>query len=108
MVTTLCNGLVITGYDSTTFNFINDSAVMVIDLNCGGGPVDCMGIANGPNMPGTPCDDNNPNTINDLWTPACTCVGSLGQNLLTVSGFVSGCTGATPHPSDGLVDLTSA
>ncbi len=96
MVTTLCNGLVITGYDSTTFNFINDSAVMVIDLNCGGGPVDCMGIANGPNMPGTPCDDNNPNTINDLWTPACTCVGSSGQNLLTVSGFVSGCTGATP------------
>lgn len=26
-------------------------------------------------MPGTPCSDNNPNTINDTWTPGCACVG---------------------------------
>ncbi|MCC7502658.1 MAG: hypothetical protein IT229_09025, partial [Flavobacteriales bacterium] len=105
MVTTLCNGSVITGYDSTTFNFINDTAVMVIDLNCGGGPVDCMGIPNGPNMPGTPCDDGNPNTINDIWSPNCVCIGALlPNNQVFVSGSVSPCNGV-PYPVHIITDL---
>ena len=36
---------------------------------------DCNGVLNGPDMPGTPCDDNDPNTINDTWTSNCACVG---------------------------------
>jgi hypothetical protein len=80
LVSTLCNGQVVTASDSTTFNFLNDSAVMVIDLNCTGGLPDCTGITNGPNLPGTPCNDGDPNTINDLWSPSCVCAGVLPSN----------------------------
>ncbi|MCW5900573.1 MAG: hypothetical protein KIT10_15010 [Flavobacteriales bacterium] len=38
-------------------------------------PVDCNGVAGGPAMPGTPCNDGNPCTTNDSWNNACQCVG---------------------------------
>jgi hypothetical protein len=81
LVSTLCNGMVVTAYDSVAFNFIGDTAVMTIDLNCaGGGTPDCLGVINGPNVPGTPCNDGDPMTINDTWDPNCTCVGTVPQN----------------------------
>ena len=36
---------------------------------------DCLGVPNGPALPGTPCDDGDPTTGNDLWMNGCTCVG---------------------------------
>lgn len=41
------------------------------------GTTDCLGVPGGPAVPGTPCSDNNPNTLWDEWTPNCDCVGSL-------------------------------
>lgn len=37
--------------------------------------VDCLGVPNGTALPGTPCDDGNPDTSNDQYSPGCTCWG---------------------------------
>ena len=37
---------------------------------------DCNGVANGPDMPGAPCDDFDPNTTNDTWSSNCICTGT--------------------------------
>jgi hypothetical protein len=53
----------------------------VWDANCScvtNGLIDCLGQVNGPALPGTPCDDNNPATINDMWSPTCACIGNGG------------------------------
>ena len=39
--------------------------------------VDCLGTQNGPDVPGTPCDDQDPATINDMWDASCNCVGGV-------------------------------
>jgi len=49
---------------------------MVVALSCGS-PVDCMGVINGPDVPGAPCDDNDPNTLNDTLSEDCQCVGGI-------------------------------
>ena len=48
-----------------------------------GGPVnggtcvnDCLGVSGGPALPGTPCDDGNPNTNDDTWGNDCVCTGT--------------------------------
>ena len=80
-VSTGCNGAVVSAWDSAQFNFVLDSAYSVIDLNCGGGGVyDCLQVLNGTDMPGTPCDDNDPITVNDVWLPNCVCQGISPQN----------------------------
>ena len=38
---------------------------------------DCEGVANGPALPGTACNDGDPNTGNDTWDASCNCVGQL-------------------------------
>lgn len=38
---------------------------------------DCSGLVGGNTVPGTPCDDGDPATNNDVWTNACTCAGEL-------------------------------
>ncbi|MCB0794875.1 MAG: T9SS type A sorting domain-containing protein [Flavobacteriales bacterium] len=74
-VSTACNGAMINNSGSAVFNGIGDTAVMVLDLNCGGFVVDCNGVVNGPDMPGTPCDDGNPFTVGDTWDANCNCAG---------------------------------
>ncbi len=37
--------------------------------------MDCEGVANGPAVPGTACDDLDPNTGNDTYQADCTCAG---------------------------------
>lgn len=39
--------------------------------------VDCLGQAGGPALPGTACDDNNPDTGADTWSGSCVCEGLL-------------------------------
>lgn len=41
------------------------------------GAVDCLGVAGGPSTVGSPCDDNNPATVNDAYNTSCVCVGQL-------------------------------
>ena len=52
-----------------------DTTTVSVTLNCV--PLDCEGVPNGPDLPGTPCDDNNPITVNDTWDANCDCVGSV-------------------------------
>lgn len=39
--------------------------------------VDCLGVPGGAALPGAACDDNDPCTANDAWSPACVCGGTL-------------------------------
>lgn len=76
-VSTMCGGAIITAYDSASFNFLLDTAYTNVNWNCAGGNLDCLGIPNGPNVVGSPCDDGDPNTIGDAWGPGCVCVGNI-------------------------------
>lgn len=80
--TTMCNGALVSGWDSTAFFLQPDTSFDVLDLNCGGGTYDCMQVLNGPDMPGTPCDDGNPATLNDLWSNQCVCAGQDTNNVI--------------------------
>lgn len=80
---TMCNGAISTVTDSVWFNFIMDSMVVDLGINCGGGGIyDCMQVLNGPDMPGTPCDDGDPATLNDLWSNQCVCAGQDTNNVI--------------------------
>lgn len=76
---TQCNGGMINAWDSAVFNSFLDTAYTVIDLNCGG-MMDCLGVPGGTALPGTPCDDGNPGTMNDTWDANCNCVGTPPSN----------------------------
>jgi hypothetical protein len=59
---------------------------------CSGGmPLDCMGVLNGPDMPGTSCDDGLANTSFDIWLPNCLCVGIPDSTTYTdCAGIANG------------------
>lgn len=40
---------------------------------------DCLGVLNGPNTPGTACNDGDSTTVFDIWGANCVCNGSVGQ-----------------------------
>ncbi|MEO8068203.1 MAG: PKD domain-containing protein [Flavobacteriales bacterium] len=40
---------------------------------------DCLGVLNGTNTPGSPCDDGDSLTVYDTWGWNCVCSGSVGQ-----------------------------
>ena len=48
--------------------------------------VDCAGVVNGTALPGSACNDNNPNTGNDAWSSNCQCAGQLIDCLGVVGG----------------------
>ncbi|MBK9275066.1 MAG: T9SS type A sorting domain-containing protein [Flavobacteriales bacterium] len=58
---------------------ITTYALLVIALSAGAPPVyaqvDCLGVLGGTALPGTPCDDNDPTTSDDIWYPQCSCQG---------------------------------
>ncbi len=90
-VSTLCNGMIVTAGDSVSFNFFVDTAFVQMTLNCGGGQVyDCNGVLNGPDMPGTACDDGNPATMNDMWNSACVCTGADSTGTYDCLGILNG------------------
>ncbi|MCB0774372.1 MAG: hypothetical protein KDB93_13475, partial [Flavobacteriales bacterium] len=43
-------------------------------VNAGPCTEDCLGVPGGTALPGTPCDDGNPNTTGETWTVDCQCV----------------------------------
>jgi len=59
---------------------------------------DCEGVIGGTALPGTPCDDGNPDTNDDTWTEDCDCVGvegcqnssSFGSSDLSEAPFAQG------------------
>jgi len=68
-----------------TYGETEDYAV-VINANT---PQDCAGVSNGTALPGTPCNDNNVNTGNDMWNANCECVGLLLDCTGTPGGNVN-------------------
>lgn len=75
--TTMCNGTVLTLTDTVQFTSTPDTIDVYFNFECVGGNVtDCNGVVGGSAMPGTPCDDGDPLTVNDTWSEVCVCSGS--------------------------------
>jgi len=65
-------------------------------------PPDCQGVPGGPDIPGAPCDDGNVNTVNDIYQPDCSCLGSLLDCLGVLGGAaVPGTTCNDGDPNTG-------
>lgn len=63
---------------------------------------DCLGVPGGPALPGTPCDDGNPDTGADTWSDACTCTGVTGvDEASALAGLVS----VHPNPTRDVLNL---
>ncbi len=48
--------------------------------------LDCLGVPNGAALPGTPCDDGDLATGDDVWGPDCTCAGTPIDCIGVVGG----------------------
>lgn len=54
---------------------VNPTSFLELNINqCG--DEDCLGVVGGTALPGSACDDGNPDTENDNWNANCECVGS--------------------------------
>lgn len=105
---TFCNGMVVTAAGQAGFNFIQDTMVVSLTLVCSSGQPDCEGVDNGPNMPGTACDDGNPQTFNDTWTPSCICYG-VGQDECWTQGIlVQSTNNGVPVPFEVVFEAASS
>lgn len=66
---------------------------------------DCQGIASGSALVGTPCDDGNPETTNDVWNAACDCVGGGGTGIDEAASLAA-LIGVEPNPTTDLLRLS--
>jgi hypothetical protein len=63
--------------------------------------VDCLGVPGGNAQPGTPCDDGNADTSNDVYTAACVCAGEDCEGVLGGSALPSTpCDDGNPETLD--------
>ncbi|MBX2971943.1 MAG: hypothetical protein KF797_02470 [Flavobacteriales bacterium] len=64
-------------------------------VSSGSGAADCAGVVGGSATVGTPCNDNNACTINDVYNANCQCVGTSITPAATISasGPTTFCTG---------------
>ena len=60
----------------------SDTITLQVPLVCGPDVVDCQGVAGGPALNGTPCDDGDPATVFDTWDAACACAGFDSTTLV--------------------------
>jgi hypothetical protein len=73
------NGMAFTG--TWTADCVCDTSTVIV--------YDCLQIANGPNMPGTPCI--NPATgVSGLWSPECICVSDTSGSAYDCLGVLNG------------------
>ncbi|HRH70359.1 MAG TPA: PKD domain-containing protein [Flavobacteriales bacterium] len=95
-ITVPCAGSVITSTITYEANAIQPASnILNVTLNCGAQAYDCDGLLGGNALPGTACDDGNALTFYDTWSPGCQCLGGADpDNFITVSGTVTGCSGA--------------
>lgn len=89
---------------------LGDLAIM----NGGVPALDCNGVLNGPDMPGTPCNDGDPNTGMDQWDGNCNCIGlvydcagmpggtAVNDDCGVCDGDNSSCAGCDGVPNSGL------
>ena len=66
---------------------------------------DCLGVPGGTALPGSPCDDLNPDTENDVYSEGCVCAGELNTSVeLQEAGTA---TTLWPNPTSGLVYIST-
>ena len=66
-----------------------------------GGIDDCAGTPGGTALPGTPCDDGDPCTVNDTWDLSCNCVGEILTTGIILTPFDTLCVTGTAYALDG-------
>lgn len=73
----LCLYLYVMSMTDSCFSMVCDSITVnpmgYIDQNTW---TDCEGVVGGSAVPGTPCDDGDPETVDDQWNANCECIGS--------------------------------
>lgn len=74
------------------------STIMVTDISLTCTPFDCPGVGN----VGLPCDDGNPNTVNDVVTATCECTG------VPVVANDEACTATVLECGDSFINLPFA
>ncbi len=82
---TPCQGAIQTVTNTITFSSPQDSVMLNVNFNCGTNTYDCLGILNGPNVPGASCVDFFGNA--GVWDANCTCVTN---GLVDCLGLVNG------------------
>jgi PKD repeat protein len=74
------------------------------NITLGAAVLDCEGVPNGSAMPGSPCDDGDAQTTNDIWQADCSCAGTICQPPL-ITGMTQDMTLCA---NDSLVLMVSA
>ncbi|MBL7954185.1 MAG: T9SS type A sorting domain-containing protein [Flavobacteriales bacterium] len=66
-------------------------------VSSGTGSADCLGVIGGSATVGTPCNDNNACTTNDVYNASCQCIGTPITPAATISaaGATTFCTGGS-------------
>ena len=67
---------------------------------------DCEGTPGGTALPGTACDDGNPNTLDDIWSAECVCAGI--PDAIEENGGLSAGVSLVPNPAHDQVTITSS
>ncbi|MBK7382081.1 MAG: right-handed parallel beta-helix repeat-containing protein [Flavobacteriales bacterium] len=88
---------VLQGATITVQPFRSTIVYRVTGAGCNSPTVDCQGVAGGTALPGTACNDNNPCTVNDVWSAGCQCVGTASglSASITAGGATSFCSGGS-------------
>jgi len=75
-------------FGTTGSSWSGDIAIDNINMQVNGNNSFCANLGL---FIGDPCDDNDPNTINDTVNSACVCAGTPGGNSVDLTNFNSGC-----------------
>ncbi|MBK7383666.1 MAG: T9SS type A sorting domain-containing protein [Flavobacteriales bacterium] len=90
ILSTPCNGAmqqVAAAYQVNALQL--DSTYLFVTFNCNSSTVDCLGILGGPNLPGTACNDNDPNTTS-YWSADCVCTPDSSNFYFDCLGVLNG------------------
>lgn len=92
-------------YLDTCIGYAAPRIVCALQLGpCQLGTPDCLGVIDGPDVPGAVCDDGNANTVNDTWNIGCVCIGQpIGINEPAAAAALV----IAPNPSNDDVRITS-
>ncbi|HMU15095.1 MAG TPA: T9SS type A sorting domain-containing protein [Flavobacteriales bacterium] len=95
-------------YIDTVMGYMNPRimAALQLDQPCDLMIPDCLGVPGGTALPGTPCDDSDPNTLDDTWSEGCDCVG-IPDAIAENQGLSASVT-LMPNPVHDQVTITSS
>jgi dienelactone hydrolase len=89
----------------TIVNYMSPRIVCALELGpCGLLPQDCLGVPGGAALPGSACDDGNPNSTGDTWNAQCECIGiqiGIAENAASAGLHMQ------PNPVHDVLRVTS-